>query len=41
MKKWSVPSMVTVSSEKLGEVMVASACTLYNADCILFRLLDV
>ena len=41
MKKWSVPSMVTVSSEKLGEVMVASACTLYNADCILFRVLDV
>ena len=41
MKKWTVPSMVTVSSEKLGEVMVASACTIYNADCILVRTLDV
>lgn len=37
MKKWSVPSMVTVSAEKLGEVMVASACTLYNANCVLIR----
>lgn len=41
MKKWSVPSMVTVSAEKLGEVMVASACTLYNGDCVLIRTLDV
>ena len=41
MKKWSVPSMVTVSAEKLGEVMVASACTLYSGQCILVRSLDV
>ena len=39
MKKWSVPSMVTVSAEKLSEVMVASACTLYNANCVLIRAL--
>lgn len=41
MKKWAVPSMVTVSAEKLGDVMVASACTLYNGDCVLVRSLGV
>jgi len=41
MKKWSIPSLVTVSAEKLSEVMVASACTLYNGQCILLRTLDV
>ncbi len=37
MKKWSTPTMVTVSKEQISGVMVASACPLYDIGCDIIR----